>query len=329
MKKVTIIIPTYKRSTYLERAIKSVLNQTYKNIEIIVVDDNDEDSIYRTKNELLMKKYSEFENIIYLKHKKNKNGAAARNTGLKKATGDYTTFLDDDDYFFPTRIEKLVELLEKNPNYSFVCSSVIVKNKNKVQNVITPTVSGNLQEELLKQNSFFGTGSNIFLKKEMVEKIGFFDERFLRHQDIEYMVRFFEYGKAIFLEEPLVVKCNDDLINKPNYEKMIKTKELFFDKFKKEISKFDVNNIYYVNYLEILNCCLLNKEQFNYIYLKLSKYGKVSFLLKIKYFIKKLLKTKFKFVYIALIYFKSLKYKEIRKQTTAYEKLLSNDIINY
>ena len=96
---VSVIIPTFQRAKYIERAIDSVLNQTYKNFEIIVVDDNDQESEARKEMIKRMDKYSSDSRIIYIKHEKNKNGAAARNTGINVAKGEYITFLDDDDYF--------------------------------------------------------------------------------------------------------------------------------------------------------------------------------------------------------------------------------------
>ena len=96
--KVSVIITTYKRADMLSRAINSVLNQTYKNIEVIVVDDNGNGSEYRLKTEIIMNKYSQIDNLKYIKHKENKNGSAARNTGIREATGDIICFLDDDDW---------------------------------------------------------------------------------------------------------------------------------------------------------------------------------------------------------------------------------------
>ena len=85
--KVSIIIPVYNASNSIEKCIDSVESQTYKNIEIIVVDDNEPDSIYRKDNENMLKEFIEENKVIYIKHPKNMNGAAARNTGIKKAKG--------------------------------------------------------------------------------------------------------------------------------------------------------------------------------------------------------------------------------------------------
>ena len=118
---VSILIPTYKRTDKLKKSIKSALNQTYENIEIIVIDDNDPETLDREKNEILMDQMKkEYKNIVYIKHEKNKNGAAARNTGIKKAKGKYIAFLDDDDEFFKQKIEIQYKYLKENPNFKAV-----------------------------------------------------------------------------------------------------------------------------------------------------------------------------------------------------------------
>ena len=103
---VSVIITTYKRAEFLERAIDSVLNQSYKDIEIIVVDDNGLNSPYSIYTQNVMKKYSSNDKIKYIQHKTNKNGAAARNTGIQASVGEYITFLDDDDFFLKNRISE-------------------------------------------------------------------------------------------------------------------------------------------------------------------------------------------------------------------------------
>ena len=80
---VSIVIPTYSRPLYLKRCIESVLNQTYSNIEIFVVDDNNPDTEFRRDTEKIMSEYLNHKNVTYLQHECNKNGSAARNTGWK------------------------------------------------------------------------------------------------------------------------------------------------------------------------------------------------------------------------------------------------------
>ena len=94
---VSVIIPTYKRSKSLNRAIDSVLSQTYPNIEIIVVDDNGKGSKYQIETEKSLENYIKTDKIKYITHDVNRNGSAARNTGFKHSMGEYINFLDDGD----------------------------------------------------------------------------------------------------------------------------------------------------------------------------------------------------------------------------------------
>lgn len=278
--KVTVIMPTYKRAKFLERAIYSVLNQSYNNIELIVVDDNDAESIYRQENEKLMQKYKMYNNVKYIKHEKNKNGAVARNTGIKEATGEYITFLDDDDFFLKNRIEKMVKILNENSKYDCAYSSVAYLKNGHVILKKEAVKKGNLLLDILSQNSFFGTGSNMFFRKKAIEKIGMFDETFIRHQDMEYMARFFKYGEVINLDEILVVKCVDDTQNVPNFEKMKKTKEQFLTKFENDINmctEKEKENIYFCNYFELLTFAKFNSKEYKEIKKKLLKLKHIPF----------------------------------------------------
>ena len=252
MKKVSVIIPTYRRSEYLLRSIKSVLNQTYKNTEIIVVDDNGIGNEFQLINERKLSELINSKKIIYLKHNVNKNGAAARNTGMKIASGEYITFLDDDDFFLENRIEVLVNKLEENRECDGVYSSMIKLKNKQLYNYRQGYREGNLLNDVLCQYSFFGTGSNMFFKKNCIKIIGEFDETFFRYQDLEYMVRFFEKGFNICaVNSVLVVKCEEDSMNVPNYERMKIAKEMYCNKFKRTIEKNNFNHIMYCIYKEL------------------------------------------------------------------------------
>ena len=98
---VTAVITTHKRKPdVVERALKSVLKQTYDNIEVFVVDDNDPSFIERIATEEVMSQYENNPKVTYIQHEYNKNGSAARNTGWLHAKGKYITYIDDDDEIF-------------------------------------------------------------------------------------------------------------------------------------------------------------------------------------------------------------------------------------
>ncbi len=287
---VSVIIPTYKRANYIQRAINSVLNQTYYDIEIIVVDDNNPNTQERKDLENIMKNYKDNNKIIYIQHEKNKNGAAARNTGIKIAKGEYITFLDDDDFFLKDRIEKLVDVLNNNLEYNGAYTGCLICNNKKVIRTTEAKRSGNLQLEMLKQKSFFGTGSNLFIRREVLREINGFDESFKRHQDLEFMVRFFEQNKIVGINEYLVVKNQDSRINSPNMAENIRLKEYYLDRFETQIQKFNKNEIYGEAYFQLLLLAIQSKDKKNYMEIleKLKKYTKINLKMKEKILLEKL-----------------------------------------
>lgn len=287
-KKVTIIISTFSRAKYIKRAINSILNQSYNRYEIIVVDDNNPKSLERKNMEDIMSQYKDNRYIKYLKHEKNKNGAAARNTGIKNATGDYITFLDDDDIFMPDRLEKCVNLLEKNSNYGAVYTGVILTKNGKISGSLEATNEGNFIKETLLRKPIIGTGSNMFFRKEVIEDIGYFDETFIRHQDLEYLVRFFKKYKIINLNEYLVIKDESDRSNVVNVEKSIECRKQFLDKFKREIENLsDNNDIMFLNYVSLAMLSLYNRNYrcFKKMKMEAKKLRKSNIKINIKYFI--------------------------------------------
>ena len=118
---VSVIIPTYGRPNLLLRAINSVLNQSYSNIEIIVVDDNNPGSLERDQTQKLLEKYIQENKIMYIKMDKNVGGALARNKGVEVCSGALICFLDDDDEYLPNKIELQVnKFIESNFKLSVV-----------------------------------------------------------------------------------------------------------------------------------------------------------------------------------------------------------------
>lgn len=240
--KVTIIIPTFKRSDILPRAVESALNQSYQNIEIIVVDDNDPKSNYRTKTELCMQKYEIKNNVTYIKHLHNKNGSAARNTGIGYSTGKYIAFLDDDDEYMPDKIEKQVQKMESLDESWGACYVSYKKiQSNKFVQESKSNKEGDVLVDALARNLFIAAGSNLLVRKEVIEEIGGFNESFKRNQDIEFLVRILQNYKLAHVNNCLlIVHYEDKKGQKISYEQYIEIDEKYIEEFKPYIESLDV-----------------------------------------------------------------------------------------
>ena len=214
--KVSVIVTTFKRADMLTRAIDSVLAQTYENIEIIVVDDNDENSQYRKNTEEKMLDYKKNKNIKYIKHKKNMNGSVARNTGIKNATGSLITFLDDDDIYFPQKVEKQVEYLLENKEYKGVYCSA------KRNGIIKAQGNGDLSFEILSGRNLIYTNT-IMMWKEAILNFGGWDETYQKHQEAAFLLRFFSYGYKIGSIPEVLVKF--DISDRSNVSNASKNEE--------------------------------------------------------------------------------------------------------
>jgi glycosyltransferase involved in cell wall biosynthesis len=285
---VSVVITTYKRPTTLERAIESVLNQTYDNIEIIVVDDNNENSEDRIITEKLMEKYLDNQKIKYIKHKKNLNGAAARNTGIKYSKGDYLTFLDDDDELMNCKIELQVEKLEKSSkDYGAVYTGYEVLKNDKVIKREISKESGVLKKELLKMEWGFGSGSNPLFKKDIVETIGGFDVEFRRYQDWEFMMRIFDVCKICSVDKILLRIHSDSRINVPNATSYVRINKQYLNKFSSYINSLNQEdkNIIYRNHFLILAKIFINNrnyKKFMIFYKKAQNFSEIRLIEKIK-----------------------------------------------
>ncbi len=110
----SIIIPTYKRSEFLIRAINSAYAQDFKDYELIVVDDNGEGSEFQLQNSIDLEEYIKQPNFVYVTYPKNKGACFARNEGAKIAKGEYLFFLDDDDCFLPNKLSFQIKIMESN-----------------------------------------------------------------------------------------------------------------------------------------------------------------------------------------------------------------------
>lgn len=285
-KLVSIIIPTYRRPTTLERAINSALNQEYSPIEVIVVDDNNPNTDDRSATEQVMKKYEHFENVKYFKHPCNRNGSAARNTGAKNAKGDFYCFLDDDDEYFPQKIKMQVERLEQLDSSWGICyCKYIRKRGNKIVSKSAEKREGWIAFHELCRNFWHGGGSGPLVRKDVFWKVGGFDERFKRNQDYEYMLKITKLYKVAFVDVFGMAIYVDSFHEKQTtYYQVLQN---FCDTFKKDIDELDPckkANFYKMIALQTIRYELFEKKNVKKC-LKIKSENKISFFLMTRYLI--------------------------------------------
>lgn len=238
--KVSIIIPTYKRSDRINRAIKSALNQDYTNFEVIVVDDNDPSDIERERTEKAVSIFNDNRKFIYLKHERNKNGSAARNTGIRNSTGDYITFLDDDDEYYENKISEQVKMLEKlSPDWGICYCGYDKIDQYGNKQVSAEKAEGNVLIQALTKNLFVGSGSNFMVRKNIVLEMNGFDESFQRNQDLEFMVRVVSKYKMKYVDNVGFLIHNEIREKKYSYEELLLINDNYRRKFSDQIDKLE------------------------------------------------------------------------------------------
>ena len=259
---VSIIIPTYKRSDTLPCAIDSVLAQKYENKEIIVVDDNDPLSDFRRNTELVMEKYSQEPSVRYIRHERNKNGSAARNTGFRASSGDYIMFLDDDDEFLNNKIEAQVNTLEgKTPDWGACYTKYIRMHNGAVHSTCNERKEGNLLKEELMRDLWVAAGSNLMIRRDVLEELNGFDESFVRNQDVEFLVRFFKKYKLAFTDElGLCVNYHTTQTVKYSFEDVTKSFLKTFEEEIKSLSEKDSKDVYQMINLQRFRNYLFNEK---------------------------------------------------------------------
>lgn len=246
---VTVIIPTYKRSKVIERAIKSVLNQTYKNIEVIVVDDNANFPDERKETFEIVKKYP---SIIYIANSKNLGGALARNEGIYKAKGKYIAFLDDDDEYREDKIEKQYKLYKKHENEKV---GLIFSNEKNID--YNESLIYQQMIECIAPTSFW------FVPKKVLEDIGYFEDTPCK-QDSIVLLKILAAGYTVYkVPENLVIFNEHDSSNgisgtkKSNIIGMNNYRE-WCRKYYDKITKSQIENVEYNFSKQLLTLYIFN-----------------------------------------------------------------------
>jgi glycosyltransferase involved in cell wall biosynthesis len=203
MPQVSIIIPTYNSATYLKQAIDSVLAQTHRDFEILVIDDGSTDDTAD-----LMNGYGAA--VRYLRQP-NHGVATARNRGIEESRGEYVAFLDADDVWLPDKLERQIEALEQYPGRGACYTDFFVVAPDlTVQTRISHAQQGHTFEALLLKGNVVGTPSSVICRREDVRQVGGFDPSFSYGADWEMWIRLASVTEFVHVREPLVLYRQHD-----------------------------------------------------------------------------------------------------------------------
>ena len=200
MSKVTIIIPTYNRANKIEKSIKSVLDQTYEDFTLIVVDDCSKDN-----TEGVVRGFGD-ERIIYHRLPENRGAGGARNEGARLAETEYIAFHDSDDSWLPDKLEKQVKYINEHPDVGLVYGKIRVLSSDKTYVFPNEAVSGELEGELyswlLRRNTI--DAPTLFIRKKCFDGIGGFDSTLRCLEDWEFSIRFSKKFKIGYIDDILI-----------------------------------------------------------------------------------------------------------------------------
>jgi len=224
MPRISVIITTFNRANFLKKAIESVLNQTYLDFELLILDNNSTDN-----TEEMVKSFND-ERIRYIKHQP-LNISQARNLGVKEARGEHIGFLDDDDEWLGNKLESQLSVFEKgDSNLGLVYGGFVwIDSQGREIKKHIPRLKGQILKDFLSQkDGLIGSASNPLLRKEVIEELGGYNEKVITGEDWELYLRLSEKYDIDFSPEILLrIRCHfgrrlgDKLKGAANLEKMV------------------------------------------------------------------------------------------------------------
>jgi glycosyltransferase involved in cell wall biosynthesis len=200
MPKISVVIATYNRHEFLRPAIASVLDQTFQDFEVIIVDDASKDETPAVVSSLSDKR------VKYVRHAANRGGSAARNTGILRADAKYVALLDDDDEWLPDKLKMQVDLLDNadlKVGIVYTGYDTIDRTTGIVLARRVPTRRGDLSKALLSEN-YLGGASSVLLRRECFDQVGLFDESLPSFQDYDMWIRISTAFHFEYVKDPLV-----------------------------------------------------------------------------------------------------------------------------
>ena len=238
---ISIIIPAYNAAETITNCVKSVFSQTYKDWEIIIIDDGSKDNTLAVLN-LFFKTLSENDlSKIKLIQQNNHGVSKARNVGMETAIGNWIALLDSDDIWMANKLERQIEILLENPNIDFLGANRKGEHYDSFLNIKFGLLTRLNPKNLLYKN-FFVTSTVIF-RREIIEEIGFFDENQKYCEDVNYFIKISNSKECFLLNESLVVTGGGEI----HFQEKGLSSNLW------EMQKGELKNLNYVLNARIIN----------------------------------------------------------------------------
>ena len=238
---VTVVITTYKREPQtVARAVKSVLNQTYRNLEVFIVNDYPEDKDLVNRLDKVLSNLND-SRINYICHEKNEGACSARNTGIKCGTGEFVALLDDDDEWMPEKIETMIKAFKDDTG--LVYSSFYLGFPQNGRIVTRGHKSGNIKRDMLCKNLISGA-SMPMIRRKCFDECGMFDVNLLSSQDYDMWMRITLKYPVVYVDEPLTIRHFSDESITTNADK----RKQGWDCFTKKYIKYYQEDAYLYNY---------------------------------------------------------------------------------
>lgn len=233
----SVVIPTYNSEEYIEKTLKSVISQTYTQYEIVVSDDGSEDGT----RDLVRSIFKQHPEINFKLLANNHSGAGvARNKGIESAEGEWISFLDSDDRWFPEKLRKVSNYINRNKNIDLVFNNKIYKNGNKERLLnCTEQYDDKLNPFLALYREKFLITSAVTVRRQILKHVGLFDPTLSAGQDFDLWLRI-SLIKDInlgFIDEPLGFYITREGSISSKYEQRIKCELIISKKYFKQLSK--------------------------------------------------------------------------------------------